>query len=494
MNNPRPLNMRKKVQLLVIFTILAWATQTLLSQWGFGAEPTQPRAEADASSAAASGERAAPPAADRGVLHVDLDAQAATFHDVAPDAAAARPAPAPAPQAAEEKFVPGTARFAAGATLELRSEARVTGAEVRLKQVCRWSQADREVFEPMADLVLFRLDEKTPFTAVGAPQIRQTLRDAGANLAVIKFAGPTTCTVSRSDLAFNEGDALQKWADAAQAKAAAPGNGGAAVTDDSAPATAPAVDAITEGNVARPSDGPVKTLRSLLAADLSTRLGLPVEQLDLRFNPRDEKVLKLAEPVFTFHIEPKRTKNLGSVVWDVTLTTADGGADAQNVTIAGSARAWQHQVVLTKPLAFKQVIRAEDVTERRTLVDRLPDDALLEKEQIVGQQAARDLKPGMVMTARLVDAVPLVKSGQFVTVTLERGGIRVKTVARAMEGGSYGQTVRVKNEATKDVYEVVLTGPQEGTLGPPAAPAGAVAGAPRGSAKPERGTASVGND
>ena len=34
--NPRPLSMRKKVQLMVALTILAWATQTLFHQWGFG--------------------------------------------------------------------------------------------------------------------------------------------------------------------------------------------------------------------------------------------------------------------------------------------------------------------------------------------------------------------------------------------------------------------------------------------------------------------------
>jgi flagella basal body P-ring formation protein FlgA len=477
MNNPRPtISMRKKVQLMVILTLLAWATQTLRQQWGFG-------------QAAPAGDGGA--AADPRVLHVDLDAQTATLRE---PAAAATPAP-PA-TGGVERFVPGTARFAAGAALELRSEARVTGAEVRLKQVCRWNEADREVFEPLADLVLARLDEKTPFTALGAPQIKQTLRDAGANLAVIRFSGPTTCTVSRSDVAFDEGDALQKWADAAQAKAGA----AALAADDAAaaPATAPAAQGLADGSggaVARADDGPVKTLRTILAADLSGRLGIPQDQIELRFNPRDEKVLKLAEPLFKFHVESKRIRNLGSVVWDVTLTTADGGADAQTVTIAGSARAWQQQVVLTRPLSYKQVVRAEDLTGRRTLVDRLPDDALLETPQIVGQQAARDLKPGTVMTARLVDAVPLVTPGQFVTVSLERGGVRVKTVARAMEGGSFGQTVRVKNEATKDVYEVVLTGPQEGTLGPPAVPTGVAAGAPAPkTVKPERGTASLGND
>jgi hypothetical protein len=40
-----------------------------------------------------------------------------------------------------------------------------------------------------------------------------------------------------------------------------------------------------------------------------------------------------------------------------------------------------------------------------------------------------------------------------------------------MEGGSFGQTIRVKNEATNETFEVVLTGPQEGTIGGAVAPA-----------------------
>ena len=36
MMNGKPLGIRKTVQLMVILTILAWATQTLLAQWGFG--------------------------------------------------------------------------------------------------------------------------------------------------------------------------------------------------------------------------------------------------------------------------------------------------------------------------------------------------------------------------------------------------------------------------------------------------------------------------
>jgi flagella basal body P-ring formation protein FlgA len=46
------------------------------------------------------------------------------------------------------------------------------------------------------------------------------------------------------------------------------------------------------------------------------------------------------------------------------------------------------------------------------------------------------------------------------------GQVTVKTVGRAMEAGTYGQGVKVRNETTQDIYEVTVTGPQEGTVSP----------------------------
>ena len=41
--NGRPLGLRKRMQVVIAVVLLAWATQTLLHQWGFGAEiPLQP--------------------------------------------------------------------------------------------------------------------------------------------------------------------------------------------------------------------------------------------------------------------------------------------------------------------------------------------------------------------------------------------------------------------------------------------------------------------
>ena len=83
-----------------------------------------------------------------------------------------------------------------------------------------------------------------------------------------------------------------------------------------------------------------------------------------------------------------------------------------------------------------------------------------------GQMSGRDLKSGTILTARLIDPTILVKSGQLVSITLTQGAISAKSVARATEQGTIGQTIRVKNEVTNNTFDVVVTGPQTAKLPP----------------------------
>lgn len=432
MNNGRPLSKRKTVQLMILLTILAWATQTLFHQWGFGQE------------IALSG-----------------------------DAQAAEPAPeAPLEATASEKFMPAEPHAPCG-TLELRPEAAVLSADVKLKQLCRWSDADAGVFAPVADLTVAKVTEQTPYRQVSLDDIRQTLHDAGMNLTMVRFAGATACTVSRADVQGDDRTSLEAWAQGRQEAAAAeaspiaadaktPGSKfpTASVTPI-APKAAPATD-----------DKPDRSLRAQLTADLCQRLNLSRDALQITFDPQDERVLNLAEPLFQFSITPERVRDLGQVSWDVKFIS---GSNSKKVNITATARAWQDEVVVAKSLAYQQVIRDSDVVDRRTLVDRLPDEILMTRAQVVGQQAGRDLKPGVVVTGRMVEPVPLAKAGDLVTVTATRGSVSVRTVARALEGGSFGQSIKVRNDTTRETFDAVLTGPQEARLGGGSAPATHVA-------------------
>src|SRR5207237_1226351 len=131
---------RKQAQLLIAFTILAWATQTLMHQWGFGQE----------------------------VLPVT---------DVA------------ANPAAKESFVPGSSVSTPAGTLELRQDVMISGSDVKLKQLCRWEESDSAVFNPIGDLNLIHLTDHSSFHMVTVDDVREMLHNAGVNIAMINFTG-----------------------------------------------------------------------------------------------------------------------------------------------------------------------------------------------------------------------------------------------------------------------------------------------------------------
>lgn len=387
------------------------------------------------------------------------------------------------PEPAPMRFVPHDGNITGG-TLELRAEVTVIGNEVTVRQLCRWSERDAEAFAPIANLVLLRIAPNAPYRTITLDEIKSTLHDAGVNLGRIRFVGATVCTVSRRDVHFDEGDALRQWIAAKESSMRAPelDTSEAVASDPILQREVPAGPrrqarvqqashpVIAEPVVQRPdptepAERPVfRRLRDALIDALAQETQLAPEQLVVEFSPRDDHLLNLIEPHFRFHVSLTRGQSLGRVAWDVLIDAGRG--ETQKARITGTARAWQQQLVVTKPLAFKQIIREDDVVDRRTLVDHLSSDPLLRRDQVVGQMAAVELKPGTVLTARMVDAVPLVRPGQLVTVSVQSGGIEIRSVARALQSGTHGQTVRVRNEATRDIYEVTMVGPQQAVMGP----------------------------
>jgi flagella basal body P-ring formation protein FlgA len=205
-------------------------------------------------------------------------------------------------------------------------------------------------------------------------------------------------------------------------------------------------------------------LRERLIADLSERLSIDPNTLEMHFRPGDERVLGLSEPLFQFNLEGLRVHNIGDVSWQVTIFAAGAKASSQKTTISAVARVWQEQLMVRKPMAYHQTIRAEDLISRRTLVNQLDGETLMKREQVVGQLCSHELQAGTVLTARLVDAAPLAKTGDLVTVTLSQGNVKITTVVRAMDGGSFGQSIRGKQETTGAIFDVTLTGMKCGEI------------------------------
>lgn len=373
----KPAEQRRIVRELVILTILAWATQTLLAQWGFGAE-------ADGA----------------------------------------------------EKFVaPSHAR---AARVEMRGDAVVNGAEVRLKDVAQWAEVDDAAMREAGELVVKRFKGEGDTETIDVRDVKQTLSDAGVNLGLVSFSGSMACRVTRE--------------------------GGIVADEDHDALPVAAADMSLHDPI---SVEPVKaaaasrTLRDVLIQELSAHLGVPVDQLQVRFEARDQKVTSLREGRHQFQITPQKVRRLGNVSWDVTVTS---GGEKKKHVLSTHVQAWQTQLVAARPLSVKQVIQSDDVVEKRVLVDYLSEEAALSRAQVVGQQAGREIPIGTVITPRVIHSVQLVRVGQLVTVMVENGRIHVKWVAEARENGNFGQMIRVRKPGTREEFTVVVTGPEQTKL------------------------------
>jgi flagella basal body P-ring formation protein FlgA len=201
-------------------------------------------------------------------------------------------------------------------------------------------------------------------------------------------------------------------------------------------------------------------LKDLLLADLHERLKLSAQQVQVDFDTKDAAILALTTPRCRIDFDGNQTAAaLGAVSWQVRI---QDGADERTVTINASARAWEDQLVLTRPLSRGQTIMKGDIAPRRVLVEKPTTQPIAAVDAVVAQVAARDLKRGDVLCARDIDLPQIVRAGQFMTVSLNVGGDEVKTVATALEGGKQGSTIGARNGATGEVYRVRVTAPDTG--------------------------------
>ena len=418
---PTRSQIRKVRKTLVAALVLAWATQTLVSQWAGGAEPP--------------------------------------------------PAKSSAKKPAEGGIV----------TVVMRDDAKVTGGAVRLGDVCRLlSEGDAPKAgdgRAVGDLVLAYRDPDAAAVTVGIEQVIRLLGDNGVGAARVRFQGPIRCQVAfagdapakaNASAAVSQEVGLLEWAGEPVPEQLAP-----AAEQNAAPAeqNAPPADAFTDAAPASPRDeGGVKwgendwspagtngplPLAELLRRDLADRLNLPADGVQLRF--RDPSAAYLdATGVAASQVRPTRAADLGPVAWVVTL-------DGRSVDVAADATAEVTRLSVAQPVGRGQIIRAADVVSQPATIRRTGDRGLTLAE-VVGQEAARTLDVGDVLTGNSLAPRMLVRRGQYVSVTLVQNGLELRTLDRALDDGGYGQTVKVKNDTTGEILHVVVTGPQTGTL------------------------------
>ncbi len=300
-------------------------------------------------------------------------------------------------------------------------------------------------------------------TEVTLDELREALVRAGANPVEFTVRGSVRCRVVRP-LTLRVTDAPDGasassrwwWPKSPSAEAAQPDD-----SRETDPSQAGWVPQTTPGQITvavpRSKKAP-QTLEAVLHAFVSERLAHLGGRIHLRFSPNVRQALSLSKPEYDFRIHWRSERRLGSCSLEADVL--QDGQIKQTLPMVVEVSVTVPVVVATRPISRGQVIRSQDLAlEDRDFV-RADELGLTEVATAAGQQSRRFIRKGEMVRVRDVKPCPLVERGDLVTALSDVGGLRVRTVVKALESGMLDQTIEVRNEASRERFRAKVVGPQ----------------------------------
>ncbi len=146
-------------------------------------------------------------------------------------------------------------------------------------------------------------------------------------------------------------------------------------------------------------------------------------------------------------IPPKHTDWLGAVPFRVNMLI--NGRIVKKTSVPTYIEVWQDVVLAVKPLGRNQPITRDDLDLKKMNIARVPGDAMVQIDQVLGRRANRAIAVNSVLRSDQIDLPPLVRKGDVVQVLAESPALRITTQGVAQENGAMGEYIEVLNTGSK---------------------------------------------
>jgi len=308
------------------------------------------------------------------------------------------------------------------ASVRLYSTAVVTDDTIKLADV---AELQGESSKLAGSWVVAAAPKVGQTCEINLEQVQRALAHKGANLSQWIIRGASQCVVSRPKNALSS-------------------------------ATQPAPAGASPSCEVGPIDP--DSLEGILRIHLERKLRDLGGQVLIKFSPVADQVLALKRPQYEFSIVDHGEQPLGLV--PVEVTVSERGRVVRTLPMLVHVSLRKPVVVAARAINGRQRIESTDVVLAERTFDRLEDVGLSDPGPLIGQQAKRPIGRGDLLIARDVEPVPLVNRNDLVTVWVRLGNVTVRGAAQAMTAGTYGQIVTLKNEASKQTFTAIVTGPR----------------------------------
>lgn len=216
-----------------------------------------------------------------------------------------------------------------------------------------------------------------------------------------------------------------------------------------------------------PTDAARKRLEDLLAKPVQQRVLEQAPQLGrmtvtVKIASADMPLLATAANG-KYEIAGGQSPWTGDQLYSVRFTDRDG--KQQQVRVNCHVSPYPRVLVAARQIARGATVREEDL--RWQQVDKPTDNpAQVEREEaLVGLEATRTLRVGEPISRKDVRGIPLVRTGDIVTVMSRRPGIVVRMEAKAQSDGALGESVTLSLLDRRQKLTAIVTGYHEVEVG-----------------------------
>ncbi|MCB1737653.1 MAG: flagellar basal body P-ring formation protein FlgA [Gammaproteobacteria bacterium] len=179
---------------------------------------------------------------------------------------------------------------------------------------------------------------------------------------------------------------------------------------------------------------------------------LDAERIEVRASPLDRR-LKLAQctdGLETFQPSGSHFPGRG------TVGVRCEAPSRWTVYVSVDMEVYTPVVVARDFLRKGQLVSADDLELKSTDIADLSSGYFLDRDQVLGMEVARDVKPGKVLKPSQIRKRKLVHRGDRVSLVVIEGGLQVSSMGEAKGDGAKGDRVLVRNLRSKKEVEGVV--------------------------------------
>jgi flagellar basal body P-ring formation protein FlgA len=154
--------------------------------------------------------------------------------------------------------------------------------------------------------------------------------------------------------------------------------------------------------------------------------------------------LKLPEGVIEYEIvAPQQWEGWGNVSISVVARQKD--RVVRNISVWVDIEALTTMVVALHQIENGDLISTANVVVQKREITQNSHLAARTIDEVIGKKARTIIRANQPVRADLVERVPLVKSGQMVTIVAENEVLKISVSGKARSQGAEGDTIRVQN-------------------------------------------------